>query len=499
MKSWNRWCGNTDDNDLPPPRSVENVIKYLEDAFAEFRSCFQRVEAYHWFVMLTLGFMIRDDTLGVTSVIRALALPPSCYEPMLHFFYSKAWSLPGIRQCWYGIVRDSGLILKVDGRLVLAGDGVKQSKEAFYMPGVKKLHQESEDSSKGSYIFGHLFGAVGAVITTATDTFCLPLMMSIQEGLAEAADWENSTISAESHVLQMIRNGFDIAAAMGPSILLLDRYFLTRPAIRLLDELNLKQGRKLDLVTKAKRNAAGYEKPPAKLPGQKGRPRKKGDAVGLWNLFEQTSLFQEADVHVYGKQAKAQFLCRDLLWGPGLYRELRFVLVVLDGVKSILVSSDTGLTPVQIIELYARRFRIENCFREFKQQIGGFAYHFWTKSIGRLNHFKKKEEPNQIGLVTDGKKRDRVLLKVRAIECFVQLCCIAMGLIQLLSFREQNNKNLLSIRYLRTVRRKTASEATVRYYLYQRLFPLLALCPDTPIMQIIQKARHPRKQREPVA
>ena len=33
------------------------------------------------------------------------------------------------------------------------------------MPGVKKLHQDSEDSSKGEYIFGHLFGAVGAVIS----------------------------------------------------------------------------------------------------------------------------------------------------------------------------------------------------------------------------------------------------------------------------------------------------------------------------------------------
>ncbi|MCF2941945.1 hypothetical protein L1N85_26885 [Paenibacillus alkaliterrae] len=43
---------------------------------------------------------------------------------------------------------------------------MKQTKEARWMPGVKKLHQESENSSKSDYIFGHLFGAVGFLAGT---------------------------------------------------------------------------------------------------------------------------------------------------------------------------------------------------------------------------------------------------------------------------------------------------------------------------------------------
>lgn len=31
------------------------------------------------------------------------------------------------------------------------------------MPDVKKLHQESENSSKAEYIFGHMFGEVGVL------------------------------------------------------------------------------------------------------------------------------------------------------------------------------------------------------------------------------------------------------------------------------------------------------------------------------------------------
>ncbi len=41
------------------------------------------------------------------------------------------------------------------------GDVVKQAKEGRFMPGVKKLFQESEYSSKPEYIFGHMFGGLG--------------------------------------------------------------------------------------------------------------------------------------------------------------------------------------------------------------------------------------------------------------------------------------------------------------------------------------------------
>ena len=126
------------------------MIDYLESILVSFRQCFGRKETYNWFVVLVIGFMIRDDELGVTSVIRALVLDGHCYETMLHFFYSHIWDLEELRRCWYGIVAKCGFLLKLDDRFVLAGDGVKHPKEGRYMPGVKKLFQESEDSSKGN-------------------------------------------------------------------------------------------------------------------------------------------------------------------------------------------------------------------------------------------------------------------------------------------------------------------------------------------------------------
>ena len=89
--------------------------------------------------------MIRTDTMGVTSIVRALSLNPATYPLLLHFFRSEDFILHRVEWCWQQIIIQSGLLYRVKGMVVMIGDGVKQSKEGRYMPGVKKLHQESEN------------------------------------------------------------------------------------------------------------------------------------------------------------------------------------------------------------------------------------------------------------------------------------------------------------------------------------------------------------------
>lgn len=180
--------------------------------------------------------MLRDDKMGITSIVRTFMLSAKDYLPLLHFFSSTGWDLTDLRTHWYYTVAQSGYIMKTsNGKKILAGDGCKQSKEARYMPGVKKLFQESEDTTKPTYIFGHLYGAIGALAESSKEVFCIPMRMSIQDGLSEAADWEESTVSNKSHVEQIIQNGSEVAEQVGDSVLLLDRYFLTRPALKMLN------------------------------------------------------------------------------------------------------------------------------------------------------------------------------------------------------------------------------------------------------------------------
>ena len=69
--------------------------------------------------------------------------------------------------------------------------------------------------------------------------------------------------------------------------------------------------------------------------------------------------FVETRMELYGKQETIRYYCADLLWGQKLYQELRFVLVEMGGVQSILASTSLELEPLFIIRLYSYRFRIE--------------------------------------------------------------------------------------------------------------------------------------------
>ena len=160
------------------------MISFLETVLSEFRSCFSRKAAYHWFVVVIPGLLTRMDKLGVTSFIRALSINGQRYECMLHFFRSSAYTLDGLKTKWYSILKDSDCLLHFEGRIFLAGDGTKTAKESKHMPGVQKLYQESENCSKAPYIFGHMFGGLAALIGNSSAYFAAPISMDIHLGLS---------------------------------------------------------------------------------------------------------------------------------------------------------------------------------------------------------------------------------------------------------------------------------------------------------------------------
>ena len=466
------------------------VLDFLESILSSFRRCFTRGSAYHWFVVVICGLMVRTDHLGVSSVIRGLGLPGSRYECLIHFFRSRAYSLDQLRKVWYSIVRKSGILYQINGRSLMIGDGTKEPKEGRFMPGVKKLFQESENACKPRYTFGHMFGGIAAVVKREDSFFACPLNMSIQDGLAETAFWESSQHSDSSHIVQMIRNGHEAAASLGPSYMTLDRYFLSVPALQELDKLNETE-HLLDLVTRAKNSCVAYEPAPADNQPKRGRPRKKGASVKLREVFQKReSEFATATVTMYGEAQQVKYLCLDLLWGATLYKPLRFVLVKSKQGQAILVSTDLNMPSELVIETYAHRFKIESMFREFKQQIGGFCYHFWTKAMPKLNRSKKKGEPDALSQVTLEQLKKRILMTVEATERFVFFSCAAMGIVQLMALTPSIADRAKKHRYLRTQTAGKVSEATILSYLAKNFYRFLLLQPDCELSQIIRQAQN---------
>ncbi len=106
------------------------MIPEINNILSQFRICFSRASSFNWFVITVIGFIVRIDHHGVSSVIRWLNLDPSKYTSLLLFFRASSWNLKEIQQKWLQIVLTHCPAITINGRHLIVGDGIKIAKEA---------------------------------------------------------------------------------------------------------------------------------------------------------------------------------------------------------------------------------------------------------------------------------------------------------------------------------------------------------------------------------
>jgi hypothetical protein len=382
------------------------------------RGAFTRQSTFIWFVIVLTAMCVRQDQAGVTSFIRALDLRSCYYGHILHFFHSSAWSVKSLTTEWVRWVLRVFGQYKVNGRHVLIADGIKAAKEGRKMPGVKSLHQESESNSKPSWIMGHSFQAISFLFCIGSCAWSIPLAVRIHEGLKSnnkdrrtLADKLASLLSEISKVMTK------------PVYLLADSYYACAKLMRKLTN----DGH--HLITRVRNNAVAYGDISLKKK-RRGRPKKYGEKIVLRILFKDPSRFCQGQINGYGQRIQTvAYYCVDLLWRP-VKSVVRFVLVDYPGKgRLILMSTDLTLDPLIMIELYARRFRIEIMFKQLVHTIGAFSYHFWLKCMDRI----KRKSGNQYLHRKPKEYRQQVFTKQETYERFVIIGIIAQGLMQYLA------------------------------------------------------------------
>src|SRR6201993_3369200 len=234
------------------------------------RPAFSRLRSFMWFATIVAGLTVRLELLGVTSIVRALNLRPGLYTKLLKNFHSSALKLDQLSALWVqAVLRLFPSPVRVNGRLVLVGDGIKIPKRGKKMPAVKLLHQQSESNTKPEYIMGHSLQAVGLLVHAAQSVFCVPLAVRIHEGLV----WSNHD---RRTLLDKMLGLLDILAITVPFYFVADAYYATGKIVCGL----LKQGH--HLVSRVKSNAVAYA-PAQPNKGQKkrGRPKCYGKKIKL--------------------------------------------------------------------------------------------------------------------------------------------------------------------------------------------------------------------------
>jgi len=478
------------------------VINEIGFILLSFRNCFSRGASFNWFVIVVMGFIVRLDHHGVTSIVRWLSLDASCYNALLAFFRASSWTMSGIQKKWIEIVRSRCPLPTIAGRLIMIGDGIKISKEAKKMPGVKRLHQESDNSGKSPYIYGHHFGIIGLLAGWLhKKTFCVPLCAELHEGAKDLRNLQNKPVPLVkgckklSVTTLMARLAVETAIELGVhAILVLDAYFAVGPVFLILKTAVDAEGRRLlHLVTRAKSNVVAFEDPPPKT-GRRGAPRKYGDKLKLSALFtERRDQFREATVEIYNNRKTVLLLTLDLIWKP-VGEKLRFVLVVDGAERFILISSDLNLPPEEIVVAYGSRFKIEVTFKVLKHLIGAFSYHFWTRIWPKIG----KENESDISNCLETYPRMLIKETMNAIEGFVNFGCIAVGILQILSMTFHKSIWDRYNGWLRTVTSSIPSEETVKLVVQEEFYYNSRSFKNTAIYRIIKsKARRFRNIKLP--
>ena len=469
------------------------MIGQLGTLLMTFREVFPRAATFHWFVVAVFGFIIRLDHHGVSSNIRWLKVRPDLYETFLAFFRTDALRIDNVLKHWQLLVAKRCAVRTQSGALVLIGDGIKAAKEAVFMPGVKKLHQESDNSGKAPWIYGHHFGVVGILAGITQKFFCIPLAAELHEGtdaLRKLQGKEPPKVNGVEKTTIITLMGKLLTTVAGninkPCVAVLDAFFAAAPIFAIAKASAEATGKqKLHIITRAKSNIVAYGLRPAAYCGR-GRPPKHGQKIQLKEVFSsQINDFVDVTVNVYGETKTLSILCLDLMWKP-LNDILRFVLVK-DGEQTfILICSDLTMAAEEIVSLYARRFKIEVTFKMLKHIIGGFGYHFWTKAW---------QVPNRETLLLEQlkkmpKKTQRLIAgAMNAVEAFVNLAMIATGLLQMLAIEYAEEIKQRHCWWMRTYSSEVPSEEMVKTVIQHEFYHNFRKFKHTAIYKVIQNKR----------
>ena len=118
--------------------------------------------------------------------------------------------------------------------------------------------------------------------------------------------------------------------------------------------LNGLRARGIDVISRLRKDAVGWDDPEPPSPGTRGRRSRYGRKWPLVTLLSAQPPTRER-LTLYGKLTEVVFVVRDL-WLRDLAQKVR--VVVLEGAQEpfILVRTDLRLSALQIIEIYGTRF-----------------------------------------------------------------------------------------------------------------------------------------------
>lgn len=341
------------------------VVDMWTALVSEFQSSFTRPGGAHLGALLTGGVVAEDRPLVTESVI---ALDRQDQWRSEEWFLEEGkWPTGEVEVKICGLAAPAG---RMCGRTVWALDDMKTLKTGQKIWGTCSFHEyTSRCCNRPETVWGHNWVVCGALKKGDTNDF-FPTMGRLYMRESQLPEGEQFRTKPQLAV-EMAR--ICARTAEGPHLAVFDGGYAIRTVVRPLTSPPEGEPR-VEFLTRLRRDSRLYTEPLPRREGQMGRPRKWGYRLPAPQDAEDwPGDWKEIAANMYGKKRSVRFKRVRCQWHPaGAQERVHAYAFEVEGYDDpwYLVTSDLGLGPRQVLEIYAARFAQEDAHRDLKQQLG---------------------------------------------------------------------------------------------------------------------------------
>jgi hypothetical protein len=360
------------------------IVASFQRLLQEFSPCFT-APSFASFLTLMSGWLLNLRRHTITETVRAAGAVGLKDITSFHRFFSRA--------CWVpdalGLVLVRLIVehlLSANGPVVAVVDDTLGRHTGKKIAGAA-MHRDPLLSTAARVLFhwGHVWVVLGLNVHAFGKAWCLPVLFRLYRSEKQCQREKRSQRKKPELAQELIT--LLAAAVPGRTLRVLgDSDYTNRSVI---------QGRpgNVQLIGRARTDAALYAPPPPRRPGQMGRPVLKGKRLlsPEQRAARKNAPWQRVKVSVYGKTVRARVLVIDALWYRAAGTEL-VRLVLVRGFPGherddAFVSTDPSLSAQSIIEAYAERWPLEVTFHECHGRLG------FEDPQNRLEHAVERTAP----------------------------------------------------------------------------------------------------------
>jgi hypothetical protein len=344
---------------VPPalPVSLARLLSLLRDGFS--------APTFDVFCWLVHGFIGRVGDHTVTGVWQAARLAGVLHHSRAHdFFARRRWSPDRLGLLLAGFALERLLAPGAPVRIVVDDSLFPRSGRKVFGAG---FHFDQDQRTGRLVRFGNAFVCLGLLVRLpglGRRAVCLPLLFRL---------WRPPAVGGEQRT--KVALGYELVALIAERFpdrrleLVADGYYSNK-ALRGLPE-------RVAACVLLRQNAALWAPPPQRRPGERGRPRKKGQRIGTPAEIaaDPATRWQPLELERGDATERIEATTVDGLWYSVLKaRPVRVVIVRDPGNADrpllAVLSTDPELDAADILSRYADRWAIEVAFQQAKSQLG---------------------------------------------------------------------------------------------------------------------------------